>query len=266
MAISHEKPFGEKASELFEIDKRNILSIISDVKEKSLKQKASINWNNALLPITEYLFGESKDNWRSEFAPLFMGVYDDIGQFWAGTLGLEFDIRNLEGELALQQYTLIFSEYISDTSNNEVKALIQQAFEDGWSIDTMVNRLDLLFEQWKTGSLSPEDFIWMENRSPIWRRELIARTETTRAANLGAKTLFETWGVERKEWLSTMDDRTRDTHKDVNGQIVNINTPFTLSNGIEIMQPGDSSAPLSETAACRCTILPVIPKGGLKGA
>jgi SPP1 gp7 family putative phage head morphogenesis protein len=194
-----------------------------------------------------------------------MGVYDDVGQFWAKTLGIEFDIRNLEGELALQEYTLIFSDFITDTSNNEVKALIQQAFEEGWSIDTMSNHLDMLFEQWTKGTLTPEDFYWMQQRTPLWRRELIVRTETTRAANKGAVTLYDTWGVERKEWLSTMDDRTRDTHKNVNGQIVNIDKPFILSNGIEIMQPGDTNAPLSETAACRCTILPVIPKGGLKG-
>jgi SPP1 gp7 family putative phage head morphogenesis protein len=127
----------------------------------------------------------------------------------------------------------------------------------------MINHLNDLFDQWEYGTKTPEDLAWMDERKPLWRRELIARTETTRAANQGAITLYDKWGVKRKEWLSTMDDRTRDTHLNVNGQIVNVDTPFTLSNGVEIMQPGDSKAPLSETAACRCTVLPIIPKGGL---
>jgi len=84
----------------------------------------------------------------------------------------------------------------------------------------------------------------------------VARTETMRASNAGGFQLYKDWGVQRKEWLATGDNRTRDSHRAANGQIVSIDEPFTVG-GSPMMYPGDPGAPIAEFANCRCTTAPV---------
>jgi len=80
-----------------------------------------------------------------------------------------------------------------------------------------------------------------------YRSTLIARTEVLNASNSGALEAYKQSGVvEKKEWLSTMDDRVRDEHAALNGEVVGIDKPF--SNGE--MYPGECN--------CRCTIIAVI--------
>lgn len=244
MIVSHEPKFLEASKEMFTEDEKEILSIISNVKTKSLESKSNPNWLSASEDALTYLNGQSKDNWRKTFTSLIEGVYKDTGNFWGLQLGIQFDIRNIEGELALDQYTLVFSDAIAKTNSDTIKAILQDGYKNGFTIETMTNQINDLYKGWSD-----------------WRGELISRTETTRAANDGANKLYKRWGIEQKEWLSTMDDRTRDTHTELNGQIVDIDKKFEIpSNGVKLMQPGDSEAPLTETAACRCTILPVINK------
>lgn len=246
MIVSHESEFIEASNKMFKTDEKEILSLVSQIKSKSLEMKASINWLDAYQPISNYFNGQSKDNWRKTFAPLIQGVYEDTGNFWGTQLGLQFDVRNIEGELALDEYTLKFSDFIAKTNSDAIKAILQKGYGQGYTIDKMTNELQDLFNNWES-----------------YRSERIARTETTRAANDGAVKLYRHWGIEQKEWLSTNDDRTRETHlagHGLDGQIVDIDKPFKTENGVELMQPGDSNAPLTETVNCRCTVLPVIKK------
>ena len=71
------------------------------------------------------------------------------------------------------------------------------------------------------------------------RRLEIARTETTRIENVGRLDSYkfaEKQGLKiQKSWLATMDKRTRESHQRVNGEIVDLDKPF--SNGL--MYPGD---------------------------
>lgn len=244
MIVSHEPEFIEASNKMFKTDEKEILSLVGQIKAKSLELKASINWLDAYQPISNYFNGQSKDNWRKTFAPLIQVVYEDTGNFWGTQLGLQFDIRNIEGELALGEYTLKFSDFIAQTNSDEIKAILQIGYSEGFTIETMTNELQDLFGNWEK-----------------YRSERIARTETTRAANDGAVKLYKLWGMEQKEWLSTNDDRTRDTHLEMNGQIVDINKDFESPSGAKLSQPGDSNAPLAETVNCRCTVLPVIKRG-----
>lgn len=241
MIVSHEPEFLQAAKNLFSDDEKEILSIINKVKTKSLEQKASLQWLDAIDDTYKYLNGFSKEQWRKTYSPLIQGVYEDTGSYWGLQLGLEFDIRNIQGELALDEYTLVFSNQIAQTNSDNIKAILQTGYKEGYTIEQMTSSINDLYSGWSE-----------------WRGELISRTETTRAANDGARKLYQSWGIEKKEWLSTNDDRTRDSHLAMNEQIVDIDKPFKTPDGIELMQPGDSNAPLSETAACRCTVLPVL--------
>lgn len=243
MIVGHEPSFLEASKKAFEKDRKEILSIVSRVNSKALESKSNIVWNNAIDPANVYLFSESKTNWRNEFTPLIENIYGDTENFWMSQMGIRFNIRNLEGELALDQYTLVFADQIAQTNSTRIKEILQEGMKQGYTINQMTNQINDIYDGWSD-----------------WRGELISRTETTRAANDGARKLYKRWGIEQKEWLATADDRTRDTHLAMNEQIRDIDKPFDSPSGAKLMQPGDSSAPLSETAACRCTVLPVLDK------
>lgn len=64
------------------------------------------------------------------------------------------------------------------------------------------------------------------------------------------KELEEMGVIQKKVWLSCADDRTRESHLDIDGEEVDINETF--SNGL--MYPADPSGEPSEVWNCRCTI------------
>lgn len=93
------------------------------------------------------------------------------------------------------------------------------------------------------------------------RAVTIARTEGLRATSYG--------GVARaqqvlddhpeldvtKKWLATKDERTRDTHRDLDGKEVDgMETNFVTSKGNPIRWPLDELAVAEEVIQCRCTL------------
>lgn len=267
IVTTHEKPFSNAANRCFEFEKANVLAIVHDAKKKSLELKASIDTLHIRDDIQAFLFGRNRENWRSEFTPVMTMVVEDTSKYWSNQLGITFDLRNIEGEAWFTDYVTVFANPITETSNEVIHDVIAQAFEEGWGNDVLANRLDDIYNVWQTGNIDPVDFAWLNNpaanpalgnRMLRWRQEMIARTETTRAANAGANNLFGLWGVRLKQWLSTGDERTRESHVLMNGQVQKVSDKFLTGAGNELLYPGDPSAPLSDTIQCRCTILPVI--------
>lgn len=84
-----------------------------------------------------------------------------------------------------------------------------------------------------------------------------ARTGMTQAQNAGryqrqmdAKKL----GINMlKEWMSTLDGRTRDSHRHMDGEKVSIGDDVKFSNGLRY--PGDPMGDPSEVYNCRCTLV-----------
>lgn len=62
----------------------------------------------------------------------------------------------------------------------------------------------------------------------------------------------------QKQWMATLDARTRDAHADLDGQIKDVDKPFESSLG-PIMYPGDPSAAPGNVWNCRCTLTYVYP-------
>lgn len=86
------------------------------------------------------------------------------------------------------------------------------------------------------------------------RALLIARTESTTAANYGAYLSAQDSGIAlEKEWISTRDSRTRDAHRIMDGKIVGRDQPFIVG-GREMMFPGDPRGGAANLCNCRCTV------------
>lgn len=85
-----------------------------------------------------------------------------------------------------------------------------------------------------------------------------ARTAVTGAQNAGRQDSYqqaEEMGIQvEKQWLATLDDRTRHDHAVADGQTVPKDEPFIVG-GYPLMYPGDPSGPGHEIYNCRCTMI-----------
>lgn len=85
-----------------------------------------------------------------------------------------------------------------------------------------------------------------------------ARTMTTGAQNAGRVDSYKRAGRMgigvTKEWMATLDGRTRDSHRELDGEKVKVDEKF--SNGLRF--PGDPEGPAREVYNCRCTLIAVV--------
>lgn len=159
----------------------------------------------------------------------------------AGESGISFDTlpehtRNLIRDKAFEASTRTMERITGD-----VMSSLTQSFEDGVGIDEAARRLRDVFDG-------------MEQHELV----RVARTEIISAQNQGTYTTLRDLGVDYHEWLSAEDDRTRESHLELNGQIVRVGDPF--SNGL--YHPGDTSGAIEEWINCRCRVAPfLMPEG-----
>lgn len=263
IALLWEGPFADAAERAFENDRRRLLAILKREKAAARARKGITQFMNVWQGWDEYFQEDAGENWRREFIPVIQGVIEDQGTEWNSAFGIEFDVRNLFAEQWFEDYTLIFAQSINETSSDAMSTMLQQGMSEGWSIPAMEQHLDTMFRQWMVGDQTSDDFAWYEERMPLHRRELIARTETVRASNAGSLELFRGWKAPKKAWLATSDGRTRDSHlaayakygPNGNPGPIPIDTPFMV-NGYAMMYPGDPNAPIGESANCRCSLMP----------
>jgi uncharacterized protein with gpF-like domain len=155
---------------------------------------------------------------------------------------------------------------ITDTTRDNMRKILTKGMQEGWSITQMMTELEKLGIN-------------------AYRAELIARTETTRAANQGALLGAVSTGLQTvKEWISVNDNRTRRIPRDkfdhlhMDGKQVPTDMPFTVPGmaSIDIMEyPGDPNGSAGNVCNCRCTVgfevvrdsqeRPVEISGGLRG-
>lgn len=96
------------------------------------------------------------------------------------------------------------------------------------------------------------------------RMRTFVRTAITGAQNAGREKQMqdaEKEGIKgKKHWVATLDDRTRDTHQELDGQEVEVGKPFKVKvkgKTEEIMFPGDPDALPCLVYNCRCTMFEV---------
>jgi uncharacterized protein with gpF-like domain len=169
-------------------------------------------------------------------------------------------------KLFLDQGLTMLTDGITNTTKETIRKVLIKGMQEGWSITQMMTELE------KSGINA-------------YRAELIARTETTRAANQGALLGAVSTGLQtEKEWIAITDDRTRRIPRDkfdhlhMDGKRVAVDEPFTVPGmgSVEQMEyPGDSRASAGNVCNCRCTVgfevvrdendMPVLIQGNLKG-
>lgn len=83
----------------------------------------------------------------------------------------------------------------------------------------------------------------------------ISRTETQSVYNQSKyETMFASDIIKFKKWVSSGLSNMRESHADMDGEIVGVDEPF--SNGL--MYPGDPNGEPEEVINCACTMVPVL--------
>ena len=125
--------------------------------------------------------------------------------------------------------------------DNQLNRIISDGYREGKGINQVANDITQRFDQLAD-----------------WEARRIARTEINTSHNQATRDQYKEDGVEYTQWIAANDDRTRDSHVDVDGEIIPIGSKY--SNGLEY--PGDTNGPIEEWINCRCGIAPfVIPYG-----
>lgn len=84
--------------------------------------------------------------------------------------------------------------------------------------------------------------------------DVLAALIAQAAANAAVVAAASMAGWKYKTWHTRADFRVRPTHQGMNGQQVLIDSKFVSPSGATLMYPGDPTAPLEESANCRCSV------------
>lgn len=246
------------ARQAMEDDKRQVMALVDGAAKSALAGKAAISWVPVSEDIYTYLGKQAPDQWRAAFYDPIKALVADQAGLWGLSLGMQFDVANLQAQKWFEDYMLTFADPITLATSDALSVILQKATTEGWSLAQTRKTLDQTFAQWMGLKGMPDvDLTFMGDRRPQYRLDNIARTESMRAANAGSHAVFKDWGVSHKEWVATPDNRTRDAHRAADGQVVGIDDPFVVM-GERLMYPGDPQGSPANFCQCRCTVAPVI--------
>lgn len=151
--------------------------------------------------------------------------------------------RLIKEEPNILPYKKVDGKKVERWNRKKVSAAITQSVIQGESIPNVAKRLRIVTD--------------MNRRSSVRN----ARTAVTSAQNAGRLASYrdaEKMGIKvSKQWLATLDGRTRHQHRELDGQVVPNNEPFENGFG-EIMYPGDPEAAPANVYNCRCALIPAI--------
>ena len=141
----------------------------------------------------------------------------------------------------LLQKTIVTSKRTLARITKELNQILTKGYTEGVGINMVANAMTTRFNQLET-----------------WEAKRIARTEIHNSHNRGVMKIYDEVGVEYTQWIAANDDRTRESHAEIDGEIIEVGG--TYSNGLQY--PGDTNGDIEEWINCRCSNAPfVIPYG-----
>jgi HK97 family phage portal protein len=185
-------------------------------------------------------------HWLSETIDDLTALYEAVvaagGQRVSDMLGIAFDLEAPWVQDFIKARANQLAGQVTDTTYNAIQDALREGVAEGEGIPELATRIRGVFE----------------DASNV-RAQTIARTEVVSAFNGSAVTTANTYGsdvVAGQEWIATQDERTRESHSDLDGAIVGMGETF--DNGLAY--PGDPSGDPEETVNCRCTIAFLTPE------
>ena len=154
-----------------------------------------------------------------------------------------FELFGIHATAEEDLFTRVFiaSERTLARVDRSIMDIITLGYKSGKGIDYVANNINRRFDQLTT-----------------WESKRIARTEIHNAHNRGTMDKYQEFDIEYTMWIASDDERTRESHLEINGEIIRLGD--TYSNGLKY--PGDTDGPIEEWINCRCSNAPyVVPYG-----
>jgi hypothetical protein len=162
--------------------------------------------------------------------PLISATMGDAARQILDMTGQSYDPNQPVVRAILGQRVNQFSHFVNETTDKKIKYKIEQALQDNIEGGIAAQRLavkEVLSE-------------YLLGKAAESRANLIAQTEAMAATNGGIMAgIDQSEEFERKMWLTSRDDRVRETHIPMDGVVVNYNEMFVLPDGQEMEYPQD---------------------------
>lgn len=233
-AVKHERQFEKACKKFFQGQQDRVTDALMKKSASGMISKAATDNPDDLA------------DWEQESKKL----YDALEPYWIDTMkdafeyvndlysfDLNFDVFNKRFKDFISRYGLDQAKNINDTTKSKLRVSLSEGIEAGESIPKLRQRVSDIYSDAKG-----------------YRSKRIAVTETHNTVGSGTFETYKGAAVGKKEWLTSIDGRERESHGKINGEIVGIDKPF--SNGL--MFPGDACGAADEVVGCRCALLPVI--------
>ncbi len=210
---------------------------------QKLKQLTGKSLRRDIIDVDALLWDGEEAKRRLEVLgmPLLLAVITESGEAALAELGLDisFDVEHPAVQTGFrEQLQRIVG--IDDTTREALRAELLEGLGAGEGIPQLADRVSKVFADAKGR-----------------RAETIARTETNSAASLGQQAAWEQSGVVKgKEWIAALDERTREAHRQADGQQVPLDSRFVVG-GEQLEYPGDPNGSAENVINCRCTVAPI---------
>ena len=187
-------------------------------KKKKVEIEIDVNWDI------------EKEIFKQTSLPFYKDIILRNGKRASQLVGGEFKLTPAINRF-IDSKALKFANEVNDTTADKIKNIIKEGINDGEGIDTISEKLNDIFD----------------NKARV---ETIARTETAMAINESHNEAWKQSGVvDYKEWVATRDERTRESHAEMDGEVIKLNERY--SNGLRF--PSDPAGDPEEVINCRCT-------------
>ncbi len=214
----------------------NVMVIDATIKPRVRRQA------NATVPVAADLLFDA-DNFAEDFrAAMRQAGRDSFKVSARGLLGSEVGGRRIAASGLVDDYLIKRENLlvgVPDSIYEHVKEKLEGAVTAGGGERELADAIRGSFDEIYEG-----------------RAETVARTETHSVYGAASEAAIADSSFTHKRWLSASDDAVRDSHVELNGEVVPVGEPF--SNGL--MFPGDpgtpdNPSPPEEVINCRCVVV-----------
>ena len=190
-------------------------------------------------PTVEALLFDVETSWAALediVAPVLVDLYARTGMAEMETVGAEisFDLNNPRAQALLEARGREMKT-VAANAQDRARATLAEGLAEGETVTELTERM----EEWMRAGREG----YAEN---------VARTETGIVMNEAAREADRQAGATGFEWLAIVDDRTRDSHADMDGVTRGLDESFDL-NGTACEGPGDPALGAEDVCNCRCT-------------
>lgn len=202
-------------------------------------------------------------DWKALFESLHISVIEHFGQQEADRIAdrighnesgnsgpakkkqFVFDPFSEAVQAFIARHTAQKVTQVLDTTKGRIRDAVDIGLAEGETSRQIADRVKFQYDRW--AGIEDEDL-------ELSRAMTISRTETGSASNYGnhqgAVQAEEEFELQmNKEWVDSGDDRVREEHEFMNGEIRALNERY--SNGL--MYPGDPDGEAENVISCRCT-------------